>query len=144
MRITIPGDPVAQGRPRFYRMGSGVRAVDPPKSRNWKAEAQWHMKQACDESGFKPIQAKVPVELSIEVVFRCPISDYRKREPREWRWHTKRPDLDNVIKAVKDAGTGILWIDDSQVVEISASKIIAAQDEPPMVIIEVFEMEVAE
>jgi len=142
MRITIPGDPVAQGRPRFYRTGAGVRAVDPAKSRNWKAEARWHMQNACQEVGARPIPAKVPIELGIKVVFRCPVSDYRKREPREWRWHTKKPDLDNVIKAVKDAGTGVLWFDDSQVVEIHASKIIAAQGEPPMVVIDVVEMEV--
>ena len=137
MRIVIPGDPVAQGRPRFYRAGKGVRAVDPEKSRNWKAEAQWHMQKACDEAGFDPVPAKVPVELTVVVKFRCPTSDYRKRNPRETRWHTKRPDLDNVIKAVKDAGTGILWIDDSQVVVIHASKVIADQGAPPGVVVNV-------
>ena len=138
MKITIPGDPVAQGRPRFYRMGEHVQTVDPPKSRNWKATAQHHMRLQCA----KPIPAKVPVELSIEVVFRCPVSDYRKRKPREWRWRTKRPDLDNVIKAIKDAGNGVLWLDDNQIVEIHASKIIAAQGEPPMILLDVVEIEV--
>ncbi|MBB1163667.1 RusA family crossover junction endodeoxyribonuclease [Lacticaseibacillus rhamnosus] len=33
IRLTIPGNPVPQGRPRFTRIG---RAYDPTKSRNYK------------------------------------------------------------------------------------------------------------
>lgn len=37
--------------------------------------------------------------------------------------HTKKPDIDNLNKAVSDAITDIgLWEDDSQVYSISASK----------------------
>ena len=35
---------------------------------------------------------------------------------------TKRPDLDNIIKIVKDALNGIAWKDDSQVVELHGYK----------------------
>jgi Holliday junction resolvase RusA-like endonuclease len=38
-------------------------------------------------------------------------------------WHTSKPDLDKLIRCVKDALTGIVWNDDSQVCFIvSASK----------------------
>jgi Holliday junction resolvase RusA-like endonuclease len=36
--------------------------------------------------------------------------------------HTKKPDLDNLIKFVKDCANGILWDDDSQVTAITAAK----------------------
>ena len=36
--------------------------------------------------------------------------------------HTKKPDLDNCIKFVKDCLNGIAWKDDSQVVRIVAYK----------------------
>lgn len=36
--------------------------------------------------------------------------------------HTKRPDLDNLQKAVLDALNGIAWADDSQIVRITAKK----------------------
>jgi Holliday junction resolvase RusA-like endonuclease len=35
---------------------------------------------------------------------------------------TKRPDLDNIVKAIKDGANGVAWVDDSQVVDVSASK----------------------
>ncbi|WP_338054164.1 RusA family crossover junction endodeoxyribonuclease [Schleiferilactobacillus perolens] len=39
IRIEVPGDPVAQGRPRFARRGKFVSTYDPPKSRAYKQEA---------------------------------------------------------------------------------------------------------
>jgi Holliday junction resolvase RusA-like endonuclease len=30
-------------------------------------------------------------------------------------YHTSRPDADNILKAVKDALSGVCWIDDAQV-----------------------------
>jgi len=36
---------------------------------------------------------------------------------------TQRPDADNLLKMVLDAGNGMLWLDDSQVIECSAAKV---------------------
>ncbi len=47
--------------------------------------------------------------------------------------HTKRPDLDNVVKAIKDGCNGVAWKDDSQVVSLSARKIYG----PPSVEVEI-------
>jgi len=48
-------------------------------------------------------------------------------------WHQGRPDLDNMIKAVKDALTGIVYRDDGQICLEIASKKYA--DEPGIKII---------
>lgn len=37
-------------------------------------------------------------------------------------WHTKKPDLDNLIKAVKDSLTGIVYRDDGQICLETANK----------------------
>jgi Holliday junction resolvase RusA-like endonuclease len=44
-------------------------------------------------------------------------------------WHCKKPDLDNLIKAVTDAITDTqrVWLDDSQIWIIKASKTYALQ-----------------
>lgn len=36
--------------------------------------------------------------------------------------HTKRPDVDNMAKAVLDALNGIAWEDDSQIARLSITK----------------------
>jgi len=41
---------------------------------------------------------------------------------RLWQ-HTKKPDLDNLIKLIKDACNKIIWKDDAQVVSIFAEKV---------------------
>ncbi len=130
LRIEIPGEPVAQGRPRAFRLPNGqVRAYDPAKSRSWKADARSAMRAAY--GGGTLIAG--PVAVKIRAVFTCPKSDYRKRDPRPQRWHAKRPDAENVAKAVLDAGTGVLWVDDAQVYRLTVEKVIGAQCEPPRV-----------
>lgn len=129
IRVSIPGEPVAQGRGRAFGFqrgdGSiGVRVFDPAKSRNWKATAQQHMRDAC------PAPVEGPVWLSVIARFSCPKSDCRK-VPRGERWHVKRPDGDNVLKAVKDAAKGVLWLDDCQVCKAVIVKLIAAQGAAP-------------
>lgn len=42
--------------------------------------------------------------------------------------HTKKPDLDNLVKFAKDCLNGVAWQDDSQVCELEAWK---AYDEKP-------------
>lgn len=119
--IVIPGEPVAQGRPRFVR--SIGRAFDPPKSREWKSFAAGLMLQACPV----PFPPDVPLHLEVTAVWRCPSTDARKRAPRPLRWRTKRPDADNILKAVADSGSGVLWIDDSQIVKATVRKVTAEQ-----------------
>lgn len=69
--------------------------------------------------------------------FICPKSRHRKREPRAAELHIKKPDLDNVVKAVKDAGKGVLWHDDSQVCFLLAWKITQPQAVAPYTVVSV-------
>lgn len=141
VEVTIPGKPLAQGRPRAGRTKAGhVVMYDPKKSRDWKGSAQYLMAQAAREGGWE--SADKPVQVQIVALFPCPKSDHRKRTPRPARWHTKRGgDVDNIAKAVLDAGTGVLWNDDAQVVDLRVGKMIAAQGDPPRVKVTAWEAE---
>ena len=44
---------------------------------------------------------------------------------------TKKPDLDKLVRAILDAGSGVAWRDDSQVISITATKRVAELDEQP-------------
>lgn len=131
--LTIPGKPLAQGRPRARRTKSGhVVMYDPKKSKDWKGSAQYLMAQAASEQGWEVGDS--PLRVEIRAIFPCPKSDHRKRRPRPARWHTKQGgDVDNIAKAVLDAGNGVLWLDDAQVVQLEIGKMIAPQGEPPRV-----------
>lgn len=128
---TIPGEPVAQGRGRVAVIAGHARVYDPAKSRNWKATAQEHLRRAMEASGYLPLRG--PLALQVEAVFTMPASRHLRKGARPSEWHTKRPDLDNVLKSLKDAASGVVWLDDRQVVAVSASKRTGAQGEPPRV-----------
>jgi Holliday junction resolvase RusA-like endonuclease len=45
--------------------------------------------------------------------------------PARVKHHTKKPDVDKLVRAVKDALRGVLWHDDAQVIHLVASKAYA-------------------
>lgn len=134
LQATIPGEPVAQGRGRaFYRPGLGVRVFDPAKSRAWKGVAQVHYQEALRDAGLDaPAFPAGPIEVQVLAVFGCPKSHHRKT-PVPRRPKDTRPDAENVLKAVQDAGNGLLWGDDSQIARATVEKVVAAQEEAPFV-----------
>ena len=51
--------------------------------------------------------------------------------------HVKKPDLDKLLRSTKDALTGVVWTDDSQVVKVNAMKHYCAPGDYPAAIIRV-------
>lgn len=134
--VTIPGLPVAQGRPKACIRGGHAAVYDPAKSRSWKGMAQVHMQQAASEivaPWRTPVYAAgLPLRVTIEAVWPQPIGA-PKREHGLRRMRTSKPDADNVGKAVLDAGNGVLWADDSQVAVLVVLKVTGCRGEAPRV-----------
>lgn len=130
LTVTIPGEPVAQGRGRAVRIGAGVRVIDPAKSRSWKGVAAVFMQQARNAAGvFAPMTG--PLDVSVVATWLTLKSASKKNPPL---YKVSRPDGDNVLKAVLDAGNGILWADDATCVRLSVEKRYGAV---PSVVVEV-------
>lgn len=130
VRFTIPGEPIAQGRPRFSTHGGFARAYDPKKSRDGKSVVKLCARDAVEESGItEPLNG--PLVMKIQFGIPLPKSAYRKRTPVTRAWRTKKPDLDNLVKLVKDACSGVIYLDDNQIARIVAEKITCGQDEAP-------------
>lgn len=110
--FVILGDPRPQGRPRFARMGGFVKAYDPKGSREYKQTLAAQI--AAQNPEYIPEGA---ISLECEFIFARP-----KSLPKKVVDHTRKPDLDNIIKALKDAMTGIVWKDDAQIVSLTARK----------------------
>lgn len=132
VRVEIPGEPVGQGRPRAAVINGHARIYSPKTSGDWRGRAAVFMRQACPE----PVQG--PVRVDVTAVFGLPASKHRKRSPEVNQTPcTKRPDIDNVVKAVLDAGNGILWGDDAQVWKLDITKVYGAQGEAARVLVQV-------
>lgn len=99
-------DPVAKGRPRFWN----GRAVTPKKTRDFEKLIKTLAKQ---EYRADPLEGP----LSMHVVFYIKRPKTVKRE-----FPTIRPDLTNMVKSLEDSLNGVVYIDDSQIVDMSIHK----------------------
>ena len=62
-----------------------------------------------------------PVSLIVVATFPIPAS-WSKRKRAAALWHTGKPDLDNMLKAIADGGNGILWGDDRCIARVALGK----------------------
>lgn len=119
IEFTIPGQPVAKGRPKFARRGAHVAAYTPAKTASYESLVKLAATQAMVMAERTP--TKSPVHLSVSLRLQVPASWSKKRRAMALAGvicATKKPDADNVLKGIKDGCNGIVWRDDAQVVEI--------------------------
>lgn len=122
-RLTIPGDPVGKQRPRVFNptnrqtgqpmMKGGkplIIAMTPQKTRNFEATIV-QMAQAADVGMMERVKLMVIVCIPYRVKVYKTKAD-AVLEPG------RRPDVDNVFKAVADALEGIAFRNDRHVLEI--------------------------
>ena len=111
----VPGQPVAQGRPRFttWRVGEAnrVKVYDPQKSVVWKD----HVRRCAKEHAC--VLREGPLAMTLRFIMHRPANIKRGQ-----RWHLKRPDVENLAKAVMDALAELVYEDDKQVVKLVATK----------------------
>lgn len=114
LAFEIPGDPVAKARPRASMVSGRARLYTPAKTEKYEARVAIFAQQAM---AGRPVM-EGPVALSVTALFPIPPSWTKKRQAAARagaEQHTKKPDLDNVLKAIKDGLNGVAWKDDSQV-----------------------------
>lgn len=129
--FTVPGDPVAKARPRVTMAGGKPRAYTPSKTAGYEAAV------ALASEGSRPDEViDGPVFVGVVAIFRRPKRLQRRKDPGSLIAHTKRPDLDNVVKAVLD-GLDHWWRDDAQVFHVDASKYYAERTGTPRCIVTV-------
>ena len=128
VEFIILGNAVAQGRPRFTRRGNYVVTYDPEKSKEWKNEV---IRQAVAQGAVMLSGA-----LRVELMFNM---KRPKSLPKKVKHHIKKPDLDNLGKAVLDALSGICYNDDAQVIVLRMVKNYVLPNESPNVQINIKE-----
>ncbi len=120
IQFEIPGDVQAQQRPKFSRMGKGVKAIDPKESRDYKSFVRL---VAAEHAPAELITSDIRLE--IDVYRKIPKSFSKKKHQMALNGElrpTTKPDIDNLAKGIKDGLSKVLWYDDSQVIELVARK----------------------
>jgi Holliday junction resolvase RusA-like endonuclease len=142
MRIIIPGEPIAQARPRFSTQGKFARTYDSQDKIKKALKLELTIKRndwlASDEFNLKRFEAIFSSPKRVTLTFSVPIAKTAtigERNKRLWGfdWHSKK-DLDNYVKFILDISNSILWYDDSQIIELHASQ---KYSENPCTIIEI-------
>lgn len=108
--------PVPQGRPRVTRRGITYL---PARSVAFRNEFRAAIAEKCPKM---PLSCPVTAEITFRLPMPARLSK-RKRAALSGAPHAKRPDLDNLVKAVLDALNGHVISDDGLIATISASKI---------------------
>lgn len=132
--FTVPGIPISQPRQRHAMIAGHVRNYTPSKHPVQAFKAAIAMAAGEQMSG-PLIESAVCV--SVTAFFPRPKSKVWKKRPMPRETHTGKPDLENVIKAVQDALTGVVWRDDSQVCQLQAEKYVCGGDEAPRTLVKI-------
>lgn len=121
IKFIVEGEPVGKGRPRFVRTCNGGRAVTPQKTRYYEEVVRMEYWWQCRA---KFIDTDI-LKMHIDAYFSIPKSTSKKKtkEMIEKRIRpAKKPDADNIIKAIADALNDVAYCDDKQIVDCSISK----------------------
>ena len=140
LRFSVRGIPVAQGSTRAFIRGG--RAITVSKMHGGPL-AGWRdaiATEARAAMGARPLIAG-PARVVLAFTWPRPAGHSGKHglRPSAPRWKTTAPDIDKTARAALDALTGVVFVDDRQVVGLVASK---GWSETPGVEITVLELEV--
>lgn len=115
----VHGIPQTKGSTKaFMRPGMRFPVItnDNTKNAGWAATVSGEAQRARVASGLSaPVGGAVWLMLHFHVL-------KPKSLPKRIMHATKKPDLDKMIRSVKDALKGVLYLDDAQVVDLFAQK----------------------
>lgn len=123
----VPGEPAGKGRPRFAIRksrdgGSFVSVRTPDKTVVYENLIKIEYQQ---QTGRHRFPDDAMLEMEIEAFFGIPKGASKKRKAAMLTGDvrpTKKPDADNVLKAVADALNDIAYRDDTQLVDCIVHK----------------------
>lgn len=116
IEFTVYGEPRGKERPRVYN----GHAFTPQKTKDYENEVRYSFLTSDNK---EEIEGEIYAE--IKAFYKIPKSVSKKRKQLMISGEirpTKKPDLDNIAKAILDALNGLAYHDDSQVVEMKVEK----------------------
>jgi Holliday junction resolvase RusA-like endonuclease len=121
-KIIVSGKPIAKKRPRFVRKGNFVSTYN-----DQLTEEGRFILDVKQQYNLPLIDG--PISINLTFVMPRPKAHFgtgrnagglKTSAPK---YHTKKPDIDNLVKFVFDCLNGIVWVDDAQIITLFARKI---------------------
>lgn len=113
----VPGTPGSKGRPRFRSAGKYVQTYTPDKTVVYEN----FVRQMWLNTGHDKLVGNICA--TIDAYFPIPKSiSKKKHDALVGKPYPKKPDADNIAKAILDALNGIAYDDDSAVVVLTVFK----------------------
>jgi Holliday junction resolvase RusA-like endonuclease len=126
LTFKVDGDPVGKQRARYAKRGNFVQTYTPDKTRNYESS----IKEAAIQAMGSNEILETPVNLYLYIRAPIPKSLPKKRIEaclNGLEKPIKKPDASNVLKSVEDAMNGVVYKDDSQIVNIHVTKVYSSQ-----------------
>ena len=131
--FVVPGKAVGKGRPRSSilrgRGGKPILSAGQPIIHHHTPENTANYENLVKVSAMPAMQGRALLEGAVETeitVFIEPPKSWSKKKTEQALSGlirpTKKPDIDNLIKAIYDALNGVVWVDDSQVTDTTVRK----------------------
>jgi len=128
--IEIKIDIEAKGKGRPIVTKKGI-AFTPTATRRYED----YLKYAMSEQ-YKGELLDEPLELEIECLY-LQNKTVRKRDKPVRKPRVTKPDCDNIIKSICDAGNKLIWRDDALIYKITFTKTNGAEGEKPFIKVKV-------
>lgn len=132
--FVVPGEVRGKMRPKASSFGGHAKVYTPSKQIEYENWVRLCYQEAYPNE--KPMEG--PLYAIVNVNMRVPKSASKKKRLTMLTGETKptkKPDLDNCIKQL-DALNGVAFADDSQIVEIHATKSFAEEDSMSITLME--------
>lgn len=117
----VYGEPKGKGRPRFRKIGNFVKPYSSEVTVTYENLVKMSFIESCEE---KFLESQ-PLEMEVIIYQSIPSSASKKKQKEMEEGiirPTKKPDCDNILKAILDGLNKTAYKDDTQIVKLSCEK----------------------
>ena len=136
IHFQVEGDPKGKGRPRFSRFGKFTRVYTDKQTLDYEAVIKFFAAQAMGSTDL----LETPVSVFLYIRHAVPQSYSKKRTEAclsGSEQPCKKPDIDNIAKTFLDGMNGVIFKDDTQVVDLHVKKVYSAVPGVDVMVMEV-------
>jgi len=136
IHFQVEGDPKGKGRPRFTRAGKFTRVYTDKQTLDYEAQIKFFAAEAMGSTD--PLET--PVSVFLYIRHAVPQSYSKKRTEAclsGLEQPCKKPDIDNIAKTYLDGMNGVVFLDDTQVVDLHVKKVYSAVPGVDVMIMEI-------